>query len=252
VAAARPAGDPASLHYGANSTGRYRFEQTLHVTQDVMGNVTEVDGTTLMLITAAVATADAGNLSGSFTVDSVAGTSSIPGGAEAIAGSRGKTWRTVFTPLGRSVAFTPPDTDAVTSQTGELFREFLLTLPASLTPGTAWVDTIRQTPSQPGLTIRSQSIRQHQVVGWELHDGVRALKIATIGAITISGEGEAQGNQIQMSGTGTSVAERFLSAVGVFLGSTVRDSTALNINVVSAGLEVPVRQVRRSTTTRLP
>ena len=249
--AARPAADPTTVRYSAN-TGRYRFEQSLHVTQSVMGNVTEVDAATTMLISAAVAAADAGNLGASFTVDSVTLTGTVPGAADAVAGSRGKTWRSVITTQGRSVSFTPPDTNPATSQTGEMFREFLPAIPASVAPGTTWVDTVRQTPGQPGMAIRSQSIRQNTVVGWEMHDGVRALKVATTGALTISGEGESQGQQLQMSGTGTSVAERFISAAGVFLGSTVRDSTNLNISVVSAGLDVPVVQVRRSTTTRLP
>ena len=251
IPASRAATDPGSLRYGPHS-GRYRFEQSLHVTQDVMGNVTNVDATTLMLISTAVAAGEGGNLAGTFTVDSVSGTSTVPGGTDAIAGSRGKTWRTVFTPLGHGVDFTPPDTSTVSSQTGELFREFLPILPASLAPGTSWIDTVRQTPGQPGMTIRSQSIRQNRVVGWEMHDGVRALKIATTGATTITGEGEAQGQQLSMNGTGISVAERFISAAGLFLGSTVQDSSNINISVVSAGIDVPVRQVRRSTTTRLP
>ena len=245
------AADPATVRYGAN-TGRYRVEQNMHVTQDVMGQITEVDATTMMLISAAFTAAEAGNLAADFTVDSVTVTSSMPGAAEAAAGSRGKTWRSVFSPLGRSVSFTPPDTGATASQTGELFREFLPTLPASTAPGTTWVDTVHATPSQPGMTIRSQSVRQHQVVGWEMHDGVRALKVATNGVYTISGEGESQGQQLLMTGGGTNVSERFISAAGVFLGSAVRDSTSLNVSVVSAGIEVPVRQIRRSTTTRLP
>jgi hypothetical protein len=248
---AATAADPTALRYSANA-GRYRLEQTMHIAQDVMGNVTEIDASTTMLISAAVAAAEAGNLAAVFTVDSVSVTSSMPGAADAAAGSRGKTWRSVITPLGRSVAFTPPDTAAVTGQTGELFREFLPVIPASFAPGTTWVDTVRATPNQPGMTIRSQSIRQHQVMGWELHEGTRAVKIATTSAITISGEGESQGQQLQMGGTGSSVAERFISAAGVFLAGTMRDSTNLNVSVVSAGIDIPVRQVRRSTITRLP
>jgi hypothetical protein len=246
-----PAGDPTTLRYSAASS-QYRFEQTMHLSQEIMGQVTEMDATTNMLISAALSAADAGNLGGAFTVDSVTVTSAMPGAADAAATSRGKTWRSVFTPFGRSVSFTPPDTGAVSAQTGDMFREFLPVLPASLAPGTSWVDTVRTTPNQPGMTMRSQSIRQHQVVGWEIHGGVRALKIATNGAYTISGEGESQGQQLQMTGSGTNISERFISAAGVFLGSTVRDSTNLNVSVVSAGIDVPVRQVRRSTLTRLP
>jgi len=252
AAAPAPAADPGALRYGAGNS-RYRFEQDLHITQDVMGQVTEMNAATTMFISAALSAAEAGNLAAAYTVDSVTFASS---GAmpfpDATAGSRGKTWYTVVTPRGRSVAYTPPDTAVATSQTGELFREFLPDLPDNLAPGTSWVDTVRQTPNQPGMTMRSESVRRHQVIGWEVHDGVRALKIATNGTVSISGEGESQGQQLQMTGTGTSIGEKFISSAGTFLGGTVNDSTNLNVTVVSVGLQVPVRQIRRSTTTRLP
>jgi len=249
--AVRPDADPTNVRYGAGS-GRYRFEQSLHVTRTVMGNVTEVDAATTLLISTALAAAEAGNLGATYTVDSVSVSSTEQGGAGAVEGSRGKTWRAVITPQGRSVTFTPPDSNPETIQTGELFREFLPALSTNLTPGTTWADTVRQTPNQAGMTIRTQSIRQNRVIGWEMHDGVRALKLATTGAITLAGEGESQGQQLQLNGTGTSVAERFVSAAGVFLGSTVHDSTNLNITLLSAGIDVPVVQIRSSTTTRLP
>jgi hypothetical protein len=248
---AATAADPTALRYAANA-GRYRLEQTMHIAQDVMGNVTEIDASTTMLISTAVSAADAGNLAGAFTVDSVTITSSMPGAADVPTASRGKTWRSVFTPLGQSLSFTAPDSSAASVQTGEMFREFLPVIPANLAAGTTWVDTVRATPNQPGMTLRSQSVRQHQVMGWEVRDGTRAVKIATTSAITISGEGETQGQQLQMAGTGTSVAERFISAAGVFLAGTMRDSTNLNVSLVSAGIDIPVRQVRRSTITRLP
>jgi len=252
AAAARPAADPTAVRYSAG-TGRYRFEQNLHSTQTMMGNVNETETGSLLLISTAITAADAGNLGASFTVDSVSVTGTMPpGAADAVTGSRGKTWRSVVTAQGHTVTFTPPDTSAVTSQTGELFREFLPALPANLAPGTTWTDTVRQTPNQGGLVLRIQSIRQHRAVGWEMHDGIRAMKVATNGAITINGEGESQGQQLTLAGAGVSVAERFVSAAGVFLGSTMRDSTGMLVSVVSVGVEVPIVQIRRSTTTRLP
>ena len=136
----------------------------------------------------------------------------------------------------------------------DVFREFLAGLPAgTLAEGTSWTDTTTQTQSPgPGMTAHSQAIRQHRVVGWELHDGVRALRITTTGAYTITGSGEVQGQQMQINGTGVATMDQFVSAAGVYLGGAKADSANLMVNVLTMGMEVPIRQTRRVAVTRLP
>lgn len=249
-----PTGDPTSLRYGPG-TGRYRVEQSQHVAQEVMGQTTEANGSTIMLVSAALTAGEAGNLAATFTVDSITATSSLPEAIPALTALRGKTFRAVFTPRGQSVTFTPPDPGDSTLGGGDVFREFLPLLPSgALTPGTTWTDTNNQTPGTVprGMTMRTQSIRQHRVAGWEDHDGVRALKISTSATYTISGSGEAQGQQVQLTGAGTSTVDRYVSALGVYLGATMADSASLTVNVTSVGIEVPIRQTRRYAVTRLP
>jgi hypothetical protein len=176
----------------------------------------------------------------------------VPGGAAALESLRGKTFRMVVTPMGKTVTFTPPDTTTMMALTGDMFRDFLPTLPASLAAGTTWVDTVN-TPAGTGpMRIATQSIRTHRVIGWETRDGKRALHVTTTGSYTLTGEGEQGGAPLQLNGTGTATSDRFISADGIYLGMTVNDSTNVKVNVVSMGLEVPVRQVRRTTVTRLP
>lgn len=251
--ATAPAGDPTTLRLGAGN-GRYRLEQVLHSSQEVMGQTTESDATLTMWVSAAVAATEGGNLSAAFTIDSVSATGSVPGATDAVAALRGKTFRAVVTPQGRNVSFTAPDSSDASGQTGQLFREFLPSLPGgTLAPGLSWTDTVSQSQSaRGGLSMQTRSIRTHQLGGWETRDGVRALRITTSGSYTITGAGDSQGQQLQLNGTGAAASEAFVSAAGAYLDATGRDSTNLTVLVVSAGLEVPVRQVRRSTVTRLP
>lgn len=256
AAATAPAagrGDPASVRYAAGP-GRYRVEQNQHISQEMMGQTRDADGSTTMLVSASLAGGAGGDLAAAFTVDSVAATSSLPGAASILAQMRGKVYHAVYTPLGHATSFTAPDSGDASAGEGNVFREFLPGLPSGgLTAGTAWTDTttLSQSGAQ-GLTIRSLSVRQHRIVGWELHDGVRALKISTLSNYTITGSGEQQGQQLTVAGSGAASADQFVSAAGIYLGGASSDSTSMTVNVVTMGIEVPVRQTRRTAVSRLP
>lgn len=246
-------GDPTSVRYAAG-TGRYRVEQNQHISQEMMGQTRDVDGSTTMLVSASLSAGATGDLAAMFTVDSVEATSSLPGAASILARMRGKVYRAVYSPQGHATSFTPPDSGDVAAGEGNVFREFLPGLPTgALTAGTAWTDTstMNQGGAQ-GLTIRSQSIRQHRIAGWELHEGVRALKISTTTSYTITGSGEQNGQQMTVAGSGAASADQFVSAAGVYLGATATDSTNMIVNVVTMGMEIPVRQTRRTAVSRLP
>jgi hypothetical protein len=254
--AAAPAargGDPTSVRYAAGA-GRYRVEQNQHISQEMMGQTRDIDGSTTMLISANLTGGAGGDLAAVFTVDSVAAASSMPGAANILAQMRGKVYRAVYSPLGHATSFTPPDSGDAAAGEGNVFREFLPGLPSgALTAGTMWTDTttMNQGGAQ-GLTIRSQSVRQHRLVGWELHEGVRALRISTTSSYTITGGGQQQGQEMTVAGSGTASADQFVSAAGVYLGATAADSSNMIVNVVSMGMEVPVRQTRRTAVSRLP
>jgi hypothetical protein len=242
--------EPRALQYAA-STGRYRVESQSHIVQEMMGQSQEVNASVAMTLSTAL-TLEGGNVAAAFTVDSIAAEGPQGMSIDAV---RGRTYRAVYTTAGRPISLATPDTtNPVVTQIGEMFREFLPTLPPSaIAAGMTWTDTVAQTTSpSPGLTLRSQSVRQHRVVGWEDHGGVRALHISTSGNYTLSGEGEQQGQQLQLSGTGATTVERFVSAAGVFLGQTVADSTSLTVNVMAVGMEIPIHQTRHATVTRLP
>jgi len=250
--AARAAAEPSVLRYAAEA-GRYRIEQTMNVVQEVMGQTNTMNANTSMFLSTAITAAAGGNLAATFTVDSVSVTGT-PGIGEAFSSLRGKTYSGVYTPLGRNVSFASPESSAVAAQSGEMFREFLPLLPpGEITTGLSWTDTVNATQNNvPGVTTQTRAIREYRVVGWETRDSVRALRISVNGTYTISGSGEAQGQPLEMSGTGTAVGERFVSATGHFLGGTLSDSTSLTVHVLSAGLDIPVQQTRQSTVTRLP
>lgn len=254
-----PAAAPAeqtSVAYAAGAL-RYRVETQQHTEQDMMGNVNVFDATTTQLISLTLAPqGDALGLT--VVIDSIALTTDAPGGAEAAAamtrGVMGKRFTGTMTPAGRITNMTVADsvTDQLT-QVMTSIKEFLPELPAGpLTPGREWTDTVSNTAAMGPMNMTTRSVRTHRIAGWEPRDGARALRMTTRNTYTVTGTGETQGQALELAGQGRGVKERFISAAGVFLGGTTADTSEINVNVVSAGMTIPIRQTERATVTRLP
>ncbi len=246
-----PATDPTSLTYSPGSS-RYRVVTEQHMHQEVMGQINEMDlGSTVVLT--AVASAQAGNLAVAFTLDSVTMSGSAPTQGAGLAGLRGRTFNALFSPTGRLVSIENPDTGnaAVGQMVGEL-RDFFPVLPSGpLTAGAAWSDTTADSVNLGEMRMHTRSVRQHRIVGWEAREGLRVLHLATTTSFTIEGSGEAQGQALQLSGTGRGMFDHYVAATG-YVGTTASDSTTMTVNVVSVGIEVPVRRTSRTSVTRLP
>jgi len=255
VQAPAPPPKPAPLRY-APGTGHYRLETQSHIQQEVMGQTTNVDISTAVLLTTVAAADSSGNLGVGITIDSLSvtmpPTMPAPDPAD-LAAARGKTTRLVTSPQGQSISLTPPDgVNGFVQQVTQGFRDFLPQLPAgSPDSGATWSDTTSTSTGQSGsATVRTS--RVHRVVGWEDHSGTRALHVTTTATYTVSGTSEAQGQTIELSGGGARTWDSFVSAAGVYLGGTVSDSSLVNANIASAGMVVPVHSTTRSTLTRLP
>ncbi len=217
-----------------------------------MGQVNTADLSSHQVVSV-VATAAAENLALAVTVDSIDVTG--PAGADvgAVAAARGQTFRLIVAPSGLVVSVSAPDTtNLLLRQVAVGLREFLPRIPAApVTAGQSWTDSVT-TVNSGEVSVTSHAVRQNRVVGWEDRDGVRALHIASASTYTVTGSGEAQGQAIELTGSGQSTRDAFISAAGVFLGSIEADSASLSANVTSVGLTVPIHQTRRSTVTRVP
>ncbi len=254
--AAAPASSPrpsVPLRY-AVGTGHYRLDTHSHVEQDAMGQTTAADVGTGMLLTVAVADTEP-NLRVTITIDSLGITSSMGGPDSAqLAAARGTSVRLLASRQGTTLSMMPPDSASpVGAQVAAGLGDFLPELPAQpADSGTIWSDSsTRTTPSQ-GLAVTVRTTRRHTVLGWETHDGTRALHLVTTAAYTVSGSGQAQGQEMDVTGGGQRVSDAFVSADGVYLGGTFTDSSLVNASLVAMGMVVPMRSKTRSTITRLP
>ena len=244
-AAAAPARDPSTLRY---AVGASRYHEAAEISQDVMGQASTFNAHAYL---STVVSAAGTNLGVAVTIDSLS--SNVPE-AEGMGIARGRVVNLVFSPTGQLVSMTSPDsTNMALFQVAEGLRELLPRLPnGAITAGATWSDTVVRRVPAPDVTLTLTIARQHRVVGWEDHDGTRALHLSTTGSYTMAGSGVAQGQTLELSGTGRNQAEHFVSVAGVYLGNTEADTADVNVSVASAGMRVAVRRTQRSTVTRLP
>ena len=251
-APAAPA-EPATLRYTLG-TGHYRLDSQTHVVQEMMGTSNATDISTAALLTTDVAQAES-NLGIAITIDSLGVTAPMGAADPAeLAAAKGKVVRLVVSPSGAPVSLTPPEgVGVVVLQMAQGLREFLPLLPpGSTAAGTMWTDTTTTTTPNMGISVTVKMTRQHRITGWEDRAGTHALHLATTATYTVSGNGDVQGQSIELSGGGAATSDAYVSAAGVYLGGAASDSALVNANVVSAGMVVPVRRITRSTFTRLP
>lgn len=252
-AAAAPA-EP-TVQYMAGSH-RYRIETQQHTEQEVMGNTNAFDATVLQLVSVTLVP-QGGALGLTVVMDSTSLSTNAPGGdaaASAVRSLIGKRFIGTITPLGRVTALTSPDSSVrEVQQALNGVRTFLPELPAGpIAAGREWVDTTSTTQAQEMFNMTTRAVRTHRIAGWESRDGARALHITTHSTYTVSGTGDAQGQPLELAGSGRAASDHFISAAGAYLGGTEADTTELNVNVVSAGMSIPVRRNQRATITRLP
>jgi hypothetical protein len=252
AAAAPAAATPSTLRYGAG-TARYQLQNNLHQVVDMMGQVNEGDVAQTYFVSTALG-AQEPNLALAITIDSATVTSSSPfTGAQNTDQLRGRSFTVVVTPRGDFVSLGAVDSTVEgLAQVAENLKDLLPELPERIAPGAAWSDSTSQELPAPGAALTRFARREHRVVGWVDRDGSRALHLTTTSEYTVSGTGEQQGQLLEFSGGGRSVIDRFVSAAGVFLGGAGSDSSLINVNVVSMGMQVPVRSTSRSSITRLP
>lgn len=253
--AAAPAGDPTSINYAAG-TNRYRIDTEQHTAQEMMGNTTNIDITTMQVVSLNLAAAG-DSFALRATLDSMSVTSSMPGADQAAADAAralvGKSVTGSMSRNGRVANVTTADTGVAVQQLVNGIREFFFVIPSlQLTPGREWTDTVSNAQNMGPMNMTTRSVRNHRVVGWEDRNGTRALHITTSSAYSVTGSGEAQGQPLEISGTGHVTMDRFISAAGVYLGATEADSADMNVNVVSMGMSIPVRRSQRATVTKLP
>jgi hypothetical protein len=109
-------------------------------------------------------------------------------------------------------------------------RDLLLPAPASLSPGSAWSDTVTSTVCRAGIPVTARSVRSYRVMGPAVRDSMPAVQLTRETALTMTGGGTPRGDTVTVTGTGRGRGELFVNqATGHYLGGG--EETTLELTV---------------------
>lgn len=223
----------------APGTARYRLSvhATAHAAQGAAGQDVSYDTQQRMTVTLARRASDTLGLS--ITLDSVSG--KLPNGAPIDGSSMlGVKLAAAVSPLGRVYireGVTGPGVAALGGFADELYR-FLPALPAILKPGVSWADTVSTPITQMGTQLRRSIVTTYTVLGDTAIGGQPAWRIERNAISTLAGTGNAMGQSVDISSSGTGSGALYVSRAGRYLGADFKDDLVSKATLSAQGVSI--------------
>jgi hypothetical protein len=244
-AASAAAAAPAGFAYAPGSH-RYRIVVSTVASQEMMGQRTTDSGTVTRIVSVALAPRAGDTLSVTYSVDSIATTTTNPQARDLIMAQKGRSASGTLSPLGAPYTFEAPTVDsaqAMMRMAMESYRNFFPRLPSrSVKAGDTWADTVTQQFANGGLTGSSRLVLTSRVVGDTTFAGSAALHVARTGEITITGSGSQGGQPLELEGQGTVNGSAYLATSGLYLGADESQSMDITVQAPAMSLTIPITQ----------
>jgi hypothetical protein len=124
----------------------------------------------------------------------------------------------------------------------EGMSQFLIVLPRDAKRGSTWTDTTHGTVEQNGAHLNTTSIITSKIIDDTTFDGQHAWRVRRSMALSMSGTQAGTGQSLTIDGTGTGDGIYYLSAAGVYLGSTATQNMRMKVVAKETGETIPVTQ----------
>lgn len=250
---AAPAPTPVAVVVIAPDTAGYRISARRHVEQVFQGQTIVNEAGTEVWLTLSRAP-EPGGFAIRVVVDSAAtdGRTDLP--AAAVRAAAGAEFVGRTSTLGQVADWPLPEgAGTLLQQAHASLLDLLLSVPESgAAPGVTWSDTTTLTTLAGTIPVLIRTVAVHRAAAaWQDEGARQTLAVATAANYTIIGEGERDGQWLVLQGEGRSHLERLVSVGGAVVGGTRADTLDLEVEVSSAGLTIPVRQIRTDTVQRV-
>lgn len=221
-------------------TFTYRMNTALHQKQDMMGQIQETNRKASQLLTVKLDRKAQDTLGFAITVDS--SQTDAPEMQAALAKLVGKTVTGTVSPRGEVLSFVAP-TDSTTMESEfRNVRQFFVRFPDNASRGASVVDTISDSFDAQGLNIQQQVVMTSTVAGDTTIGGERAIILERNGTVAMTGEGEQNGSELTLNGTGTVTGKLYVSAKGGILGGQMENSSLINVALPAMNVTIPITQ----------
>lgn len=241
IAGLRPAQRGVAYAPGA---GRYHLISVINRTQEHAGQKAEFTITNEQQVSVRLAAHGTDTLDFTYTLDSSRLSTNAPIELPNLDRMRGTTVTGSMSPTGTVYRYTatPPATDDDMRNFVEGMSRFLLPLERTAV-GSSWTDTTRNTVTQGGGRLDMSTITTTTIVGDTTFAGERAWRIRRASVVTLQGKQTQAGQELQVAGEGTGSGVYYVSAAGMYLGSSQRQTMQMRVSLPGNAGVVPVTQV---------
>ncbi len=233
------AGQAQDLSYEPG-TFTYRMNTALHQKQDMMGQIQETNHKASQLLTVKLDRKAKDTLGFAITVDS--SQTDAPQMQAALAKLVGKTVTGTVSPRGEVLSFMAPTDSTTVESDFRTVRQFFVRFPAKASRGASVVDTVADTFDAQGLKIQQQVVMTSTVAGDTTIGGEKAIILERTGTVAMTGQGEQNGSELTLDGTGTVTGKLYVSAGGGILGGRMENSSLINVSVLAMNVTIPITQ----------
>lgn len=228
----------------APGTFTYRMNTALHQKQDMMGQIQETDRKASQLLTVRLDRRTQDTLGFAITVDS--SQTDAPEMQAALAKLVGKTVTGTVSPRGKVLSFVAPTDSSTVESDFRNVRQFFVRFPDKATRGASVVDTVSDSFDAQGLKVKQQVVMTSTVAGDTTIGGEKAIILERNGTVSMTGEGEQNGSELTLDGTGTVTGKLYVSAKGGLLGGQMENSSLINVSVLAMNVTIPITQTSTS------
>ncbi|MCU0623079.1 MAG: hypothetical protein MUF53_04345 [Gemmatimonadaceae bacterium] len=248
-----PAIASAQLPGYSASTGKYRVESQLKITQSMMGQTQEIENASKQLLSIALA-GSAPALDLTMVVDSISMTASMPGAAPDMSALMGMKLTGKISPAGAISGEKAMDKAGAEPQSP--VAQSLKTLFPRIKPGAkvgeSWVDTTTAKANQNGIETTTTTITTYTYAADTSAASGKAAKITAVATAKVAGKGNAQGQELSLEGETKSTSAFLVATSGTFLGGTSDIEASINVTVEAMGMVIPITQKGTNKVERLP
>jgi len=237
-------------------TYRYAVATTVERTQDQPADRPPFafQVVTKQQVTLALAPLAADTLDLTITVDSIDVSSSLAAPAPNLDRIRGAKLKGKISSTGRLYVFqAPANADPETAALYGAFRRFLIPLPSTtVSVGSRWVDTTTDRVTKEGLDVTTRTITTSRVAGDTTIGGQPAWRVERNSVVEAHGAGTEAGRPLKLRNDGTIAGTHYISARGVYLGSTSTQRAEMLLSAGESNTSMPIVQTIKSTVEPLP
>ena len=240
--------------HGAPTTARYRIDQTLtqHIDASSAGKGSQSLSFSTSSFLTLTFTDSAGGRSVKLIVDSMTADTSAPIPSAVFDSARGAEFHAFLSPAGKLSDLEAVSASPAAYRVQGFLSDFFPWVKVGVKNGDRWADTSAKTTGDGTDSVTVRRISSYRVVGSEMRDSRKAMRIASEYNSTVAGSQPTPNGPARIEGTGKGTGTYFVSKEGTYMGGEWELQSSLTISGAFSDEPLPITITQSTKVTALP